>query len=181
MRNTIMTEKIARRGLRVVTDYAADFLEQVLVSAVAAAPVVVLRADDTLESVRKWIGKHAEGSAHQGFPVVDDDDRIVGVVTRRDILDSPTSGDGALAVRTIVKRPPAVVFDDSSLREAADHMVHAEVGRLPVVSRDDPKRVIGMITRSDIIAAHARRLDAERLGDPKYRLLRLPLRSPSRP
>ena len=181
MRNTIMTEKIARRGLRVVTDYTADFLAQVLVSAAAAAPVVVLRADDTLESVRKWIGKHAEGSAHQGFPVVDDDDRIVGVVTRRDILDSPTSGDGALAVRSIVKRPPAVVFDDSSLREAADHMVHAEVGRLPVVSRDDPKRVIGMITRSDIIAAHARRLDAERLGDPKYRLLRLPLRFPSRP
>jgi len=181
MRNSIMTEKIARRGLRVVTDYTADFLAQVLVNAVAAAPVVVLRADDTLDSVRKWIGKHAEGSAHQGFPVVDADDRIVGVITRRDILDSQTTnGDGAAPVRSIVKRPPAVVFDDSSLREAADHMVREGVGRLPVVSRDDPKRVIGIITRSDIIAAHARRLDAERLGDPKYRLLRIPLRFPSR-
>jgi H+/Cl- antiporter ClcA len=177
MRHSIMTEKIARRGLRVVTDYTADFLAQVLVSAVAAAPVVVLRADDPIESVRKWIAKHSEGSAHQGFPVVDDDDRIVGVVTRRDLLDK---SDATGPVRTIVKRPPAVVFDDSSLREAADHMVREGVGRLPVVARDDPKRVIGIITRSDIIAAHARRLDAERLGDPKYRLLRIPLRFPSR-
>ena len=35
MRNSIMTEKIARRGARVVSEYAADFLEQVLVSDIA--------------------------------------------------------------------------------------------------------------------------------------------------
>jgi len=175
MRHSIMTEKIARRGLRVVTDYTADFLAQVLVSAVASAPVVVLRADDTLEHVRRWIGRHAAGSSHQGFPVVDGDDRLVGVVTRRDLLDAVGS-----TVRSVVKRPPAVVFDDSSLREAADHMVREGVGRLPVVARDEPDRVIGMLTRSDIIASHATRLDAERIGDAHYRLPRLPFRSPSR-
>ncbi len=166
MRHSIMTEKIARRGARVVSDYVADFLDQVRVGNVAAAPVVVLRADDTLEQVRTWMAKHAEGSAHQGFPVVDDDDHLVGVVTRRDLLDPGTAG---ATLRSAVKRPPAVVFDDSSLREAADHMVSEGVGRLPVVARDDPSRVIGMITRSDIIAAHAPRLDAERLGEPRYR------------
>jgi H+/Cl- antiporter ClcA len=179
MRHSIMTEKIARRGLRVVSDYTADFLAQVLVSSVAAAPVVVLRADDTLEHVRHWISKHAEGSAHQGFPVVDDDDRLVGVVTRRDILDGPSTTT-TTSVRMIVKRAPAVVFEDSSLREAADHMVREGVGRLPVVARDDPERVIGMLTRSDIIASHETRLDAERIGDPHYRLPRIPLRFPSR-
>jgi CBS domain-containing protein len=174
MRNSIMTEKIARRGARVVTDYVADFLDQVLVSDVAAAPVVVLRADDTLEQVRVWMATHAEGSAHQGFPVVDDEDRLVGVITRRDLLldDDVT----ATTVRGVVKRTAAIVFDDSSLRDAADHMARENVGRLPVVAREDPDRVIGIVTRSDVIAAHARRLDSERLREPHYRFRQKPPR-----
>ena len=169
MRHSIMTEKIARRGARVVSDYVADFLDQVLVSEVAAAPVVVVRADDTLEQVRAWMATHAQGSAHQGFPVVDDDDRLVGVVTRRDLLDQR---DGAETVRGVIKRPAAIVFDNSSLRDVADHMASENVGRLPVVARDDPNRVIGIVTRSDVIAAHARRVNRERLREPHFRLPR---------
>jgi H+/Cl- antiporter ClcA len=176
MKNSIMTEKIARRGARVVSDYVADYLDQVLVSDVAAAPVVVVRADDTVNAVRAWIGRHAEGSAHQGFPVVDEEDRIVGVVTRRDLLDGEASDE---ALRKIIKRPPAVVYDDSTLRDAADHMAKEGIGRLPVVSRDEPDHVIGMITRSDIIAAHGGRLQRERLGEPRYRLMKI--RATSKP
>ncbi len=168
MRHSIMTEKIARRGARVVSDYTADLLEQVLVADIAAAPVVVLQARDTCESVRAWIAKHSAGSDHQGFPVVDADDRIVGVVTRRDLLDADVGG----TVRDLVKRPPAIVFEDSSLREATDHMVREGVGRLPVVSRTDPGRVVGIVTRSDLVAVHSRRIDAERRRDPHYRLPR---------
>jgi H+/Cl- antiporter ClcA/CBS domain-containing protein len=163
MRHSIMTEKIARRGARVVSEYTADFLEQILVADVAAAPVVVLRADDAVEKVRAWMQRDAAGSAHQGFPVVDAEDRIVGVLTRRDLLEGIAAGD----VRGRVKRPAAVVFDDSSLREAADHMARERVGRLPVVSRDDPERVIGMLSRSDIIESHVRRLEAEHVDRKK--------------
>jgi H+/Cl- antiporter ClcA/predicted transcriptional regulator len=165
MRHSIMTEKIARRGARVVSEYTADFLAQILVSDVAAAPVVVLRADDTVEKVRSWMQRDSAGSAHQGFPVVDADDRVVGVLTRRDLLEGAPAGD----VRGRIKRPPAVVFDDSSLREAADHMARERVGRLPVVSRDDPVRVIGMLSRSDIIESHVRRLQEEHVDRKKPR------------
>src|SRR5207302_850036 len=51
MKHTIMTEKIARRGIRVPVDYAADFLEQILVSEAASYQVVSLRADQTLGEV----------------------------------------------------------------------------------------------------------------------------------
>ncbi|HEY3821128.1 MAG TPA: chloride channel protein [Polyangiaceae bacterium] len=174
MRNSIMTEKIARRGARVVSDYVADFLDQLVVADVAAAPVVIVRADDTIEHVRAWMATHVVGSAHQGFPVVDDDDRLVGVVTRRDLLDE---GVVATTVREAIKRAPAVVFDDSSLRDAADHMARENVGRLPVVARNEPDRVIGIITRSDVISAHSRRLAGERLNEPHYRLGRKPGRA----
>ena len=133
---------------------------------IASAPVVFLKAGDTCDAVRGWIALRSEGSAHQGFPVVDADGRLAGVVTRRDLLDPRATS----TIAELVRRPPAVVFEDSSLREATDHMVREGVGRLPVVSRGDPGRVVGIVTRSDLIAVHVRRLDAERRREPRYRL-----------
>jgi predicted transcriptional regulator len=75
-------------------------------------------------------------------------------------------------VRGAVTRAAVVVYDDSSLRDAADQMARENVGRLPVVARGQPDQVIGIISRTDIIAAHARRLDGERLREPRYRLPR---------
>ena len=163
MRNTIMTEKIARRGVRVPGEYAADFLDQVTVGLCASKPVVTLNADDLLEAVRGWIAGHGQGSSHQGFPVVDAAGDLVGVVTRRDLLDPERQG--SARVRELIRRPVAVAFEDSSLREAADHMVQEEVGRLPVVSRAAPHKPIGMLTRSDLLAAHRRRLDETHVAE----------------
>ena len=163
MRNTIMTEKIARRGVRVPGEYAADFLEQINAGLAAAKPVVTLKADDALRAVREWMQSGAAGSTHQGFPVVDANGDLVGVLTRRDLLDSQR--DGAAHVRELLRRPLAVVFEDSSLREAADHMVREGVGRLPVVSRAAPRRPIGILTRSDLLSAHERRLEETHLAE----------------
>ena len=118
--------------------------------------------------MRAWIAKHSEGSTHQGFPVVDEEDCIVGVLTRRDLLD-PNARAATGQVRDLIKRPPAVIYEDSSLREASNHMVREGIGRLPVVARDRPSQVIGIVTRSDLMAAYAPRLDAERRGEPRYR------------
>jgi predicted transcriptional regulator len=90
------------------------------------------------------------------------------VLTRRDLFDPETAESARL--REVLKRPPVVVFSDSSLREAADHMVREAVGRLPVVDRAAPARVVAILTRSDLLAAHGPRLRAERPGAPHYRL-----------
>jgi chloride channel protein, CIC family len=96
------------------------------------------------------------------------------VLTRRDLLDPEQAG--TRRVGDLVRRPASVAFEDSTLREAADHMVREGVGRLPVVSRDDPRRVIGMLTRSDLLSAHKPRLEeidlAERHFDLSVRLRR---------
>jgi CBS domain-containing protein len=162
MRNTIMTEKIARRGVRVPGEYAADFLDQVTAGLAAARPVVTLKADDLLEQVRAWIATRGAGTSHQGFPVVEANGELMGVVTRRDLLDPEG---GAQRVRDLVHRPLAVVYEDSSLREAADHMVQEGVGRLPVVSRAAPRVPVGIISRSDLLAAHRRRLDETHVSE----------------
>ena len=158
MRSSIMTEKLVRRGARVRTEYAADYLDQVMVRDAATREVVTVAADDTLDTVRAWLRRAGSAGAHQGFPVLDADGTLVGVVTRRDLLDADTAGD--VMVRAIVKRRPAVVFETNTLRETADHMVQEGVGRLPVVTREAPHRLVGIISRSDLLAAHRGRIGA---------------------
>lgn len=151
MRNTIMTEKLARRGVRVPSEYAADFLDQLSVGTAATRDVVTLRHDQTVADVQALV------PTHQGFPVLDEKGELLGIVTRRDFLSATPE----TRVRDLIRRSPAIVFMDSSLRDAADHMVRENVGRLPVVERANPRRLCGILTRSDILSAHGRRLQEE--------------------
>jgi H+/Cl- antiporter ClcA/predicted transcriptional regulator len=157
-RHSIMTEKLARRGAIVRPEYAVDHLAQVLVRDVGIRDVVSLHADDDLGSVRRWLVGGTRSASHQGFPVLDAEERLVGVVTRRDLFDE--ANPNTLPVRAVVRRPPVVVYEDSSLRDAADQMVIERVGRLPVVRRDADRTVVGIISRSDLLSAHAPRLEA---------------------
>jgi H+/Cl- antiporter ClcA/CBS domain-containing protein len=157
MRHTIMTEKIARRGVRVPSEYAADYLDQIWVGSVATKTVTALSATDTIAAAKAWLTGGAPETRHHAFPVLGPEGALVGVVTRHEILQ--VADGAATPVRTLLKRPPAVAFDDSSLREAADLMVREGVGRLPVVTRAERHKVVGILTRSDLLSAHARRLD----------------------
>jgi CBS domain-containing protein len=156
MRNTIMTEKIARRGVRVPAEYEADFLDQVLVREVCSQGIVALQAGRTVEEVRGWINSGATGSTHQGFPIMNEKGHLQGVLTRRDLLDPQASV--TQKIGEMISRRPSVVYDDCTLRDAADHMVRHEVGRLPVISRKEPWKVTGMVTRSDLLGAHRQRI-----------------------
>jgi CBS domain-containing protein len=93
---------------------------------------------------------------------------LAGVVTRRDLFAPGRAPEARVA--DLVNRPPVVTYDDCSFREAADAMVVAGVGRLPVVSRNAPRRVIGIVTRSDLLAAHAQRLEESTVTEQGFEL-----------
>jgi CBS domain-containing protein len=156
MRHTIMTEKIARRGVRVPTEYGADYLEQVLVRDACSRDVVSLRSSDGLGDVRGRIGSGRPEYQHQGFPVIDDNGRVRGVVTRRTLLDPAEPN--MRRIGDLLLRPPVVVHEHHSLREAADHMVEEDIGRVIVVGIDAPHPLVGILTRGDLLSAHRQRL-----------------------
>jgi predicted transcriptional regulator len=151
MRNSIMTEKIARRGVQPPAEYVADVLTQILVREVASKGVVALQATETIAKTREWLATAAKGTSHQGFPVLDDNQCLVGVLTRRDLLDAAIPTDQTL--ENVVRRAPKFIYDDCTVRQAADHMLNHGIGRLPVVRRGIPPRVIGMVTRRDVLSA----------------------------
>jgi CBS domain-containing protein len=159
MKHTIMTERLARRGTPVRQEYAVDYLDQILVRDIASSPVVTLSVTDLLGSVRKHIAARDPGFTHQGYPVIDRGGKLAGVVTIRQLLD-PARLESEM-VGALVTRPPVVTFETSTAREAADQMVRARIGRLPVVARDGDRTLKGIITRSDLLEAHERRLEGE--------------------
>ena len=158
MRSTIMTERLARRGTPVPSDYGVDYLAGILVRDACSTPAVTIAADMTIAEAREWLGSGEAGSRHQGFPVADRSGRLMGVVMAREVRESTC--DPGEHVAALITRPAAVIFEDQSVRDAADHMIRQQVGRLPVVERRQPTAVVGIITRSDLLEAHERRLHA---------------------
>ncbi|HEX7338860.1 MAG TPA: chloride channel protein [Rhodanobacteraceae bacterium] len=156
MKSTIMTEKIERRGVRVPGEYTADYLTQVSVGDVCAREVVTLKTSQELGDVRGWLMSGRPDAQHQGYPVVDDQGRIRGVVTRRDLFDPNVPQ--VRHIGDMLKREPITVFETHSVRDAADHMVANGIGRLIVVDHANPHSVIGIITRGDLLRAHSQRI-----------------------
>ncbi|MES2788662.1 MAG: chloride channel protein [Planctomycetota bacterium] len=154
--NSIMTEKIARRGIRTPLEYLADYLDQVYVSEIASKTVITLRSNQTLLEVKHWLDSDPERSRHQGYPVIDEKGVLFGVVTRRDLL--ATAAPESTTIGELVRRMPVYVYEMSTARDAADHMVRHDVGRLPVVCKEHPRQVVGIVTRSDILSVYERRL-----------------------
>jgi H+/Cl- antiporter ClcA/predicted transcriptional regulator len=171
MRHTIMTEKIARRGVRAPSEYTADALDRILVRTIASTKLVALHGSDRLEDIRAWLITGGDGSRHQGFPVLDDQSHLIGVVTRKDLQAS--TGSDSLRVADLIRRSPKFVYDDTTVRQATDHMVNHSVGRLPVVLRSDPTKVIGIVTRSDILSSYRKQLEEEHLEAPTITFPRL--------
>jgi chloride channel protein, CIC family len=151
MKQTIMTEKIARRGIRVPVDYAADPLEQISIRDVASYQVVSLQGDQTLGEVRSWIAQRSPGSTYHGFPVTDRQGRLIGLVSQHNLLDS--NEPDSKRVAELVHGPPVVAFEDNSLRETIDLMAREGVGRVPVVERRNMRKVIAILSDTDIRSA----------------------------
>ncbi|WP_437222735.1 chloride channel protein [Planctomicrobium sp. SH661] len=164
MRTSIMTEKISRRGVRTPEEYKADVLDQVNVREIASTHPVTVHADDTVEQVRVWMASGAPKSSHHGFPVITSSGVLIGVVTRQMLTDATL--EGGAKISEIVRQPVRFVYEDSSVRQAANHMVRHGIGRLPVVSRQAPHLVLGIVTRSDILSVFQRNVEEFELQPP---------------
>jgi CBS domain-containing protein len=93
--------------------------------------------------------------------VVDAGDHLVGVVTRSNLLEPAPEATDQRTVIELIDQAPVVISVDETCRTAAERMADAGVGRLPVVAREDPRRVVGIVTRSDLLKARGHWLELE--------------------
>jgi H+/Cl- antiporter ClcA len=174
MKRSILTEKVARRGYHVSREYSVDPLEILSVGDVMSVPVVTVPASLAVNDLLVNYFLSSGPRHHQGYPVVDRDDRLLGVVTRSNLLEhwvseflARSSDDPAvrsmppIIAFDLIEREPITAYPWESCRSAAERMAQAGVGRLPVVSPDTPYKVIGMLTRSDLLKPRARMAEEE--------------------
>jgi chloride channel protein, CIC family len=160
MKRSILTEKVARRGFDLFREYAVDPLERVRVSEVMSSDVMTIPGSTSVEDLLER--RFGVARKHRGYPVVDDGGRLVGVLTGSDLVDLPaTALASTVTAQDLVRTNPVVVDSRESCRVAAERMATAGVGRLPVVDPDDKTRVIGIVTRSDLLKPRIRHLEEE--------------------
>jgi len=158
MRHSIMSVKMAQQGVRVPAEYVADTFASISVREAATASPITLRGEQSLREVRHWINSNQPGSQHQGYPVIESSGLLLGIVTRRDLLNPKSTPQVTIA--ELIHRPPVIVYADSTLREAADHMANHNIGRLPVIDRTS-RKLVGILTRGDLLASRGRQLKIE--------------------
>ena len=150
-RETIYTLKLTRRGVRLQRGRALDVLEGVLVEEVMSKTATVL-PQTPLEGLEGFFLK----GNRNAFPVVDDQGRLVGIVSLTDVRRAlETRGDVKnLCVRDIMAKKLVTAHPDESLNAVLGRMAPRDLSRLPVVSREAPDRLLGVVRRNDVVRAY---------------------------
>ena len=169
-KSSIMTEKLARRGLRIHQDYEADVLQQVVVEETMDRDIPAISSEMRVSELAERISRHdPEVSRHQGLVILDPAGNLAGIITRGDILRAlDRDPAGELSVLDAGSRDVIVTYPEELLHDASNTMLRHNIGRLPVVDPLNPRRVIGYLGRAGIMAARHRRMVEEHVREPGW-------------
>lgn len=167
LRRSILTEKVARRGYHIMREYSVDPLSVVRVGEVMYENVFTLPATMKVTELSDRIAQRDPQVAdRQGLPIVDENERLVGIITRGDVLRALEQGaNGQATVLEAGSRDLIITYPDEILHDAVTKMLRHDIGRLPVVSRQDRHRLVGYLGRANLMTARLRQLDEEHLRE----------------
>jgi CIC family chloride channel protein len=169
-RESVYTLGLKRAGIRLERGRDLEVLEGITVSEVMQADGPVLRQGDDLTAASATI----VAGRHHGLPVVDDAGELVGILTLQDI--NRVRGEHPDDVATVGQactRDLLVAHPDETIGAAMRRMGARDVGRLPVVDRSNPTRLIGMIRRIDMVRAYNLALTRRSAGRHRAQQVRL--------
>lgn len=148
---SIYTIKLMRKGIYL--DLPQPVLSEVSVGEAMHKEVIAVSPLCRISEVRDGIYRYN----YTGFPVVDEG-RLVGMITFDDIRRIPPHEQEKMTVKEVAVRAPITINPHQSAKMAMDLMYENDVGRLAVVEKDNAQKLIGIITRSDVIRAYEREM-----------------------
>jgi tRNA nucleotidyltransferase (CCA-adding enzyme) len=109
-----------------------------------SSPVRTIRPDVTIAEAQRILLRYG----HSGLSVVDEQDRLVGVISRRDLDIAFHHGFGHAPVKGYMTTNVKTITPSTPLPEIESLMVTYDIGRLPVL---DKGRLVGIVTRTDVL------------------------------
>jgi len=165
--SSIMTEKLSRRGLNVHQEFEADLLKQARVRDIMRQNVVTIEPETTVREIGDRIAKgNFSMNLTRGLPIVTGGGELQGLLTQSDLLralEQHPAGD--ISVLEVAAKSLLVAFPEESAFDALFRMIQNDVGRLPVVDRADPKKLVGFINRSSVLSAWTRQFEEEHVRE----------------
>jgi len=156
-RESIYTLKLVRRGVDIHRREEADVMRGIRVGEVMTRDFPTVLPSMSVSALLDELHQ----SGHHGFPVVDESGHFCGVVTLKDIENAIRRKKSACTVGDIATKSPIVAYPDQSIHDALAQFGGRDVGRIPVVDRRDPKKILGVLRRHDIIRAYEKVLKEE--------------------
>jgi H+/Cl- antiporter ClcA len=170
LRRSILTEKVARRGFHVNREYVVDPLMGLRVSEVMDQnPPTIAASMKVTDFSDRIANRDPRLSRRQGTIIVDDSGALAGIITRGDVLRAIEQyDDPSLTVMQAGSRNLVLTYPDEILYEAIEKMVRNDVGRLPVVSRENSRQVVGYLGRAAVMTARLHRHQEENDREPGW-------------
>lgn len=147
-KNTIYTEKLSRHGVIIPHGLEINIMKNRYVEEIMVRNITTIMANESIELV----GNKILATGHHGFPVIDDNNNMIGFITGEDITQyKNVSTDIKCRADKICTKHPIVTHPDETLDEAWEKMSKFKISYIPVVDRNNHGKLLGMITTNDII------------------------------
>jgi chloride channel protein, CIC family len=167
LRRSILTEKIARRGLHITREYSVDLFSLLRVGEVMDDNPPTVAADMTVMAFSDLIARgDSQITRRQGTLLLDERGHLAGIITRGDVVRALQGK--AAATTTVLeagKQTLIVTYADELLHDAIGKMLTNNIGRLPVVDRNNERKVIGYLGRANVMAARSRTMEEENVRE----------------
>lgn len=147
---SMFTEVLKRRGFTIRRGKEVNIMEAMFVRDNMRTNVHTISVEDTAKDLLDLM----QSSRHAGFPVLDGNKKLCGIVTLEDMREKVNYGELDTSISQIATHDVISAYPDETLDVVLKRFAMRDVGRLPVVSRDDDKRLLGIITRSDIVKSY---------------------------
>jgi H+/Cl- antiporter ClcA/CBS domain-containing protein len=161
LKRSILTEKIARRGQHITREYSVDPYELLRVSEVMVASPQTLPSTMSIDAAINLFKSNER--PHKSYPLVDQNQGLVGMVSRADILRWSTEAgpSGETLFERVSDNAVLFGYPDEVVARLADRMVANDTGRVPIIDRQT-RKVIGLVARKDLLKTRLGSQSAEK-------------------
>lgn len=171
LKNTIMTEKIARRGVKTPDSYEPDILETIQVQQQMNKEEILINEENTVSEVTEWLNKNAYTNNY--FLVVNNEGALQGLVSTAELFNHR---DSQLKVSSLKYYNVVTVSMLSSLRDAVGIMAKEGLDVLPVTDTNNKNLLAGVLSYKNIISAYKQGHEEHEKNDPNISIKRKRLR-----